>query len=250
MASSPIAIIGGSGLAALNDITAVESRVVDTPYGPPSAALKIGQIYDRPVVFLTRHGSPHTIAPHRVNYRANIWALHAMGVKQVIAVNAVGGITSAYGPEVICTPDQIIDYTYGREHSFLDGDVMPLDHVDFSRPYCDLIREALIHAGKELKVDIEPSATYGCTQGPRLETAAEIERLRRDGCDIVGMTAMPEAALARELKLAYGSLSLVVNWAAGCTDNVITMAGIEEVLSSGMQRIERLLKLAVSKLSS
>ncbi len=257
---APIAIIGGSGLAALSELDSPVEKQIATPYGPPSAALIMGKLADRSIVFLPRHGNPHIIPPHLVNYRANLWALKSLGVEKIIAVNAVGGITTPCGPEVVCIPKQIIDYSYGREHTFFDGQGLleweklftqqppVLDHVDFTDPYCAEIRYLLINTADALKVPYYSTGVYASTQGPRLESAAEIARLQRDGCDIVGMTGMPEASLARELKISYACLSLVVNWAAGCSDDIITMESINRILAQGMQHIVRILQEVVPKL--
>ena len=172
----------------------------------------------RRLAFLARHGEDHTLAPHRVNYRANIWALRHLGARRLIGVNAVGGIRNDMGPRALVVPDQIIDYTNGRLTSFCDVEGSKVEHIDFTEPYSANLRTALIAAATHAGVAVVADGCYGATQGPRLETKAEIERMRRDGCDLVGMTGMPEAALARELQLDYACLALVANWAAGCGD--------------------------------
>jgi len=238
-----IAIIGGTGLTALEGLALTESVEVNTPYGRPSAAIEKGELNQSLVYFLARHGKQHSLTPHSVNYRANIWALQSLGVTHVIGVNAVGGIHSNMGPEVIVIPDQIIDYTWGRESSFSsEGNVI---HADFTYPYSMSFRQTLITAAKKAGVAVIEGGVYGATQGPRLETAAEINRLEKDGCDIVGMTAMPEAILARELKLKYANISLVVNMAAGRSEGLITMEDIQQVLDVGMVNIRKLLALAI-----
>jgi 5'-methylthioinosine phosphorylase len=191
------------------------------------------------VVFLPRHGAGHTMPPHQVNYRANLWALHHLGVSRVVGMAAVGGISLA--PETLCIPDQLIDYTCDRRHTFFDTDLNFVTHIDFTEPYCSELRQALLDAGERSGIELAPSGTYGATQGPRLETAAEIRRLERDGCDMVGMTGMPEAALARELGICYACCAVVVNWAAGKETGPITMAAIERHLRSGMATARRLL---------
>lgn len=210
-----LAIIGGSGLAKLPVLEVTHRQVVRTPYGDPSCALTFGRIGEQNVVFIARHGHGHSLAPHEINYRANIWALHNQGVKGILSIGSVGGIRADMGPGTLVVPDNIIDYSWGRKHTFFDGPERPVVHVDFSNPYDDGLRSKLIDA---VKVSGKPAVNlgiYACTQGPRLETAAEILRLERDGADIVGMTGMPEACLARELNLPYAHLCLVVNWAAG-----------------------------------
>lgn len=245
---SLIAIIGGSGLTSLPGLTITDQRVHRTPYGEPSGLLTFGNYAGHELVFLPRHGNPHTIPPHRVNYRANIWALHNNNIRKVIAINAVGGITSEMYPGRLVIPDQIIDYTWGRGHTFFEDGLAEVIHIDFTEPYNQTLRELLIHAGDEAQLEVYAAGTYAATQGPRLETAAEIDRLARDGCDIVGMTGMPEAALARELGMDYASCCVVANWAAGRSGETITMEGISRVLRSGMDKVMQLLETAIPEL--
>lgn len=236
-----LAIIGGSGLPTLAGLEITKEKTCDTPYGKPSAKLVFGNYADREIIFLARHGNPHVIPPHMVNYRANIWALKDNGVENVLGINAVGGITSEMYPERIIIPDQIIDYTWSRRHTFYEEGMDHVTHIDFTRPYSKILRQIIINAAEEAKSDIFAGGTYGATQGPRLESAAEITRMQQDGCDIVGMTGMPEASLAKELSLEYASISLVVNWAAGKGEKIITMEIIETHLKSGMDQIMILL---------
>jgi 5'-methylthioadenosine phosphorylase len=210
-----LGIIGGSGLSALDNLKIVRHEPVRTPYGDPSSALAFGTIRGRAAVFLPRHGERHAIPPHAVNYRANLWALHAVGAKNVMAVASVGGIKAHLRPGSLVVPHQILDYTHGREATFVTGPDGRLLHVDFTAPYCGELRERILAAAVKAGHRAVDGATYAATQGPRLETAAEIDRLERDGADIVGMTGMPEAALARELELCYAALAIVVNPAAG-----------------------------------
>jgi len=211
-----LAIIGGSGLTRLSTLSIAHREVVRTPYGEPSSALNFGQIAGRDVVFLARHGHGHTIPPHRVNYRANVRALYDLSARRIIGVNAVGGIRVDMGPRALAVPDQIIDYTHGRFDSFCDAEGVKVEHVDFTEPYSADLRIALLAAARRAGIAAVAGGCYGATQGPRLETRAEIARMRRDGCDLVGMTGMPEAALARELGIDFACLALVANWAAGC----------------------------------
>ncbi|MBN8726104.1 MAG: S-methyl-5'-thioinosine phosphorylase [Xanthomonadales bacterium] len=211
-----VALVGGTGLYHFPGLEAVERHAVDTPYGPPSDALVIGQLGERRIAFLARHGESHTIPPHRVNYRANIWALHHLGARRVIGINAVGGIRADMGPRALVLPDQIIDYTHDRLTSYCDVAGAEVRHIDFSEPYSARLRAELMGAAAAAGIPLLDGGCYGATQGPRLETRAEIARLRRDGCDLVGMTGMPEAALARELELDYACIAVVANWAAGC----------------------------------
>ncbi|WP_166265306.1 S-methyl-5'-thioinosine phosphorylase [Marinobacter caseinilyticus] len=245
-----VGIIGGTGLTALNGLESTGERIVETPWGEPSAPLVFGQLGDQPVVFLARHGHPHRIPPHQVNYRANLWALNHVGAKVIVGVNAVGGIHGDMGPAHIVIPDQIIDYTWGRGHTFWEGDLDAVTHIDFSFPYTESARRILIESAQALALSHSDFGVYGATQGPRLETAAEVARLERDGCDIVGMTGMPEAALAAELQLDYVCLGLVVNWAAGKSDHIITMAEIEAAIDQGMAGVKAMLERSVSFLGA
>ena len=241
-----LAIIGGTGLTQLSDLKILKRNKLSTPYGSPSADFITGELNQTEVIFLARHGCPHTIAPHKINYRANIWGLKQLGVEQIVAVAAVGGITEEMAPAHIAIPDQIIDYSYDRKHTFFEGESSPVTHIDFTYPYCQKLRSALISAAAKANINITPIGTYGCTQGPRLETTAEIKRMERDGCDVVGMTGMPEAALAKELSMDYAAISVIANWAAGKTEGEITMVEIEQHLHVGMENIAQLLKTYIT----
>ncbi|MPQ66324.1 MULTISPECIES: S-methyl-5'-thioinosine phosphorylase [unclassified Pseudomonas] len=232
------AIIGGTGLTQLEGLSIRQSLTLDTPYGAPSADIQIGEYAGRELLFLARHGHPHRFAPHQVNYRANLWALKQAGAEAILAVNAVGGIHAAMGTGHFCVPHQLIDYTSGRQHTYFADDLEQVTHIDFSYPYSEGLRAQLIAALAAEGCAYSSHGVYACTQGPRLETVAEIARLERDGCDIVGMTGMPEAALARELELDYACLALVVNPAAGKSTAVITMAEIEQALHDGMGQVK------------
>lgn len=241
-----LAIIGGTGLTQLQGLKILRQEAVTTPYGAPSSTITVGHIGTREILFLPRHGSHHTLPPHKINYRANIWALKQLEVSDIIAVTAVGGITPEMQPEAICIPDQIIDYTWGRSSSFFEDELNAVTHIDFTYPYHQPLREQIIAAAQRMHIATTPSGTYGCTQGPRLETSAEIKRLERDGCDVVGMTGMPEAALARELEINYANCSVVVNWAAGKSDGLIIMAEIEKNLQCSMDKVARILQSLIS----
>jgi 5'-methylthioinosine phosphorylase len=243
MSASPdLAVIGGTGLYRLPGFDVVEHHDVATPWGEPSAPVVIAAAGTARIAFLARHGEEHSIAPHRVNYRANLWALHALGVRRVVAVNAVGGIRHDMAPRAIALPDQIIDYTWGRASSYGDADGAEVRHIDFSEPYHAGLRTAVRAAAQRAGVALVDGGCYGATQGPRLETRAEIARMRRDGCDLVGMTGMPEAALARELELEYACLALVANWAAGCDDAVqISLPEIFANLEAATARVPGIL---------
>ncbi|MCP3907906.1 MAG: S-methyl-5'-thioinosine phosphorylase [Oceanicoccus sp.] len=241
-----LAIIGGTGLNEFSQGEEVGER--HNHYGYTSAAIIQSEIEGHQVCFLARHGNPHSIAPHQINYRANLWALKQLGVSQILAVNAVGGITPSMAAGALVCPDQLIDYTYDRQHTLYDGADDKLEHIDFSYPFSQRLRTALSNAAAHCSLPLLDKAVYGVTQGPRLETAAEINRMDRDGCDIVGMTAMPEAALARELELDYASLCLVVNPAAGRSDTLITMDDIHRVVDTGMVKVRALLTAAPAEL--
>lgn len=246
-----LAIIGGSGLCTPGQDFSVDDRAnPSSPFGDPSSEILCGAWQGNRLAFLARHGTGHEIPPHRVNYRANIWGLKQLGVTRIIAVNAVGGISERMAPRALVLPDQIIDYTSGREHSFYDGRESKLEHVDFTWPFSASLRELLARVGERLGQDLVDTATYGCTNGPRFETAAEIRRLRNDGCDIVGMTAMPEAILAREVEIEYASIALVVNWAAGVEEGLVGMAQIMQNLEQGMQQVKPLLIAAAAELGA
>jgi len=237
-----LAIIGGSGLSELDGLQqSQEVSCSTTPYGVPSAAIVRGRYSGREVLFLARHGRPHRIPPHQINYRANLWALQQAGAEAVIAVNAVGGISATMGTGHFCVPDQLIDYSWGRVQTFFEGDLQQVTHIDFTEPYAADLRAELLHALQAEGCDFSAAGVYACTQGPRLETAAEILRLERDGCDIVGMTGMPEAALARELGLPYACLALVVNPAAGKAAGPISLADMEVVMHDGMTTARKVL---------
>lgn len=236
------AIIGGSGLTQIESINIIDQKHIQTPYGSPSSACTIGELSGQKIIFLARHGDPHTIAPHKINYRANLWALKEAGAEQIIAVAAVGGISPEMFPARIAIPEQIIDYSYGREHTYFASDSSPVDHIDFTYPYNQNLRQQLIHSAESLNINIQAKGVYGSTQGPRLETAAEITRMQRDGCDLVGMTGMPEAALARELEIPYACCAVIANWAAGKSEGEITMPEILKNLEQGMHNTEQLLQ--------
>jgi 5'-methylthioinosine phosphorylase len=235
------AIIGGTGLTQLEGLSMKALLHPDTPYGAPSAGIVHGSYAGHDVLFLARHGHPHRIPPHQVNYRANLWALKHAGAQAVIAVNAVGGIHPAMGSGHLVVPHQLIDYTHGRIGTYFEGDLDHVTHIDFSHPYDEGLRGKLLAALNACDYPHSDFGVYGCTQGPRLETVAEITRLERDGCDLVGMTGMPEAALARELGLPYACLSLVVNPAAGKSEGIITMVEIEAALDEGIGKVRNVL---------
>jgi 5'-deoxy-5'-methylthioadenosine phosphorylase len=249
--SDVYAVIGGSGLYALDEnFRAESSKKIKTPYGDISSDLIVGEFNGCRTIFLTRHGASHHIPPHKINYRANLWALNAMEVSHIIAINAVGGID--HGPRSLVLPDQIIDYTSGRCHTFsdaaeLDGEKPEVNHIDFSFPYSQPLRENIIRASRAQGIDLNTSGTYGCTNGPRLETIAEIRKMQNDGCNIIGMTGMPEAALARELEIEYASIALVVNWCAGIESSILDMDTIRQELKLGMTSVIQLIRATMEQ---
>jgi 5'-methylthioinosine phosphorylase len=238
-----LGIIGGSGTTGLAALEDSRREVIRTPYGEPSGALTFGRLHGREVAFLARHGYGHTIAPHAVNYRANIWALASQGVRAIVSIASVGGIRADLGPGVLAVPTQIIDYTHGRCATFFDGHDGVVRHIDFTEPYTAWLRAALLHAGRQAGESMIDGGVYAVMQGPRLETAAEIDRLERDGADMVGMTGMPEAALAREASLSYAALGVVANWAAGraSSRSAIALTDIGAVLDAAMLRVAKVL---------
>jgi len=238
---SELAIIGGTGLTELEGLEITRRQMLQTPYGETSSPIIHGRYCGKSVIFLARHGARHSIPPHKVNYRANIWCLKELGVKTVIVVAAVGGIHPDMQPIDLVIPHQLIDYTWSREHTFFAEDLSHVTHIDFSHPYCESLRSQLLAAAQQVDFKVHSEGVYGATQGPRLETAAEINRMEGDGCDIVGMTGMPEAALARELELCYATCAVVVNPAAGRGAGPITMDEIEKNLRGGIRQVRQLL---------
>lgn len=241
-----LAIIGGTGLDQLDSLEIIKKETVDTVWGAPSSQLTFGLWKGIELVFLARHGAEHTIAPHKINYRANIQALKDVGVEQIISVAAVGGIRADMGPGQLIVPDQIIDYSHSRITTFSEeGDVV---HIDFTEPYTASLREELLASAQEACLSVVADGTYACTQGPRLETAGEVRKLKNDGCDLIGMTAMPEAALAREAGLNYAACAVVANWGAGLVEGEISMAEIEKNLELGMVNLKKLLSVFLDRI--
>ena len=239
-----LAIIGGSGLTQLSSLEVGRRKVVRTPYGDPSGALTFGRIGNCDVVFLARHGYGHTIVPHEVNYRANVWALRQEGVDSIVSVASVGGIRNDIWPGTLVLPHQIIDYTWGRASTFFEGPGQPVNHIDFTEPYSRALRERILRAAGAIGERLMDGGVYAATQGPRLETAAEITRMERDGADLVGMTGMPEAALARELGLEYAAIAVVANYAAGRGDSerAIALDKIQVILDEALGRVRKIIQ--------
>jgi 5'-methylthioinosine phosphorylase len=244
MDSIELAVIGGTGVYALADLGDVQSHMPQTRYGLASSAIRIGTLAGKRVAFLARHGEGHSVPPHRINYRANLAALQMLGATRVLALNTVGGITAACSPRALVCPDQLIDYTWGRVSTICEEDGSDVLHVDFGDPYTVTLRAQVLDAARGAGVAVVDGGCYGATQGPRLETRAEIARMRRDGCDLVGMTGMPEASLARELGLDYACLGIVANWAAGAgpdPDEVITFDDVLANVAAATAGVSRVL---------
>lgn len=246
---SSVAVIGGTGMNRWPGLEVRARIAAETPFGPPSAPLLQGRIHGVDVIFLARHGEGHKIPPHAINYRANLRALKDAGVTDIVAIAAVGGIAKNLPPAGVAVPVDLVDYTWGREHTYSDGAHAPLQHVDFSTPYAPRVRATLLKAARQAKVKVVDGGILGVTQGPRLETPAEIRRLKRDGCTMVGMTSMPEAALAAELGMRYASLAVSVNWAAGLGTGDIH-GEIEKYVEQGMAKVRAILARALPALAA
>lgn len=242
-----LAIIGGTGMTQLSNLEITHRQVMRTPYGEPSGALTFGLIKQHEVMFIARHGYGHTLPPHLVNYRANMWALRDQGAKRVVSVASVGGIRADLLPGMLAVPEQIIDYTHGRANTFFDARDQKITHIDFTQPYCPQLRSQILQAAQQAGEKFIDGGVYAASQGPRLETAAEINRYERDGADMVGMTGMPEAALAKELGLSYAAIAVVVNYAAGRGDSRqgINLDKISAVAQPALVRARRVIERLV-----
>jgi len=243
-----LAIIGGRGLTQLANLKITHRQVMRTPYGEPSGAFLFGMLDQREVIFLARHGYGYTIPPNLVNYRANLWALREQGATNIVSVSTVGGIRADLKPSTIIVPDQIIDYTYGRESTFFEGRDKPYGNIDFTLPYSVKLRNRILNSAQNAQQQCVDGGVYAATQGPRLDSIAEINRYERDGADMVGMTGMPETALAKELELDYATIAAVVNFAAGRGDSVagINMENVNVTASAAMVRVRSILECLVS----
>jgi 5'-methylthioadenosine phosphorylase len=237
-----IGIIGGSGFYEIEGVVIKGIKSVSTPFGAPSDHYRTGEISGREVVFLPRHGSKHTIPPHRINYRANVWGFKELGVERILSIGASGGISHEVAPGTIVVPDQIIDMTAGRDGTFFEGEG-GVFHIDLTEPYCTELRDAIFASGEKTGIELKKSGTYICTNGPRLETRAEIKFFSQIGADIVGMTAMPEASLAREAGICYAGISVVTNYAAGLKERKLTASEVIAVMSNTEECLKILLKL-------
>jgi 5'-methylthioadenosine phosphorylase len=243
-----IAIIGGRGLTQLQNFKLMHQQVMRTPYGEPSGAFMFGTLNGHEVIFLARHGYGHTIPPHLVNYRANLWVLREQGVRDVVSVATVGGIRADLKPGMIVVPDQIIDYTHGRNATYFDGRDKPYSNADFTLPYSAELREHVLTCAKLTGNPCMDGGVYAATQGPRLDSIAEVNRYQRDGADMVGMTGMPETALAKELGLNYATIAVVANYAAGRGDSLtsINMESVNATATAAMVRVRGIIECIVS----
>ncbi len=241
-----LGIIGGTGVTELAGLEISERLEPETPWGAPSGTIVSGCFERVRMYFLPRHGEGAAVPPHLINYRANLWALRQLGASEIVAINAVGGISAGMRPGRLVIPDQLIDYTWGRAHTVDDGTTGALQHIDFTQPYDPELRAAVLETAAAEGIAHAPGGVYAATQGPRLETAAEVRRLARDGCDVVGMTGMPEAAIARELGLAYASVCMVVNLAPGLSDAPLTPAAMRATLASEAATVLHLIKALVT----
>ncbi len=242
-----LALVGGTGLTELHDHT--ETLAIDTPYGKPSADIRVVATEPLRLLFLPRHGNPHRFPPHRVNYRANLWALREAGANAVLSVYAVGGMGDAWSPGALVAADQLIDYTWGREHTYSDSEHQDLVHVDFTQPYEGPLRRKLLAAAADAAVPLVDGGCIGVFQGPRLESAAEIRRARQDGCQMAGMTALPEASLARELGLDHAGLAVISNLGAGISGQPLSEDDIAETLREPMQQVRALVAALIQRLA-
>ncbi len=242
-----LAIIGGHGLTELANLEITHRQVMRTPYGEPSGAFLFGTLNQHEVIFLARHGYGHTIPPHLVNYRANLWALREQGVSDVVSIATVGGIRADLTPGTIVVPDQIIDYTHGRDATFYDTRDAIYTNANFTLPYCPKLREHILRNARVAQQLCLDGGVYAATQGPRLDSIAEINRYERDGADMVGMTGMPETTLAMELELHYAIIAVVSNYAAGRGDNKqsINMEQVTITASAAMERVRSILECVV-----
>ncbi|HWR58261.1 MAG TPA: S-methyl-5'-thioadenosine phosphorylase [Thermodesulfovibrionales bacterium] len=231
-------IVAGSGFYDFGGVAVTRVKKIETPYGAPSDEYKVCESEGVSFVFLPRHGALHRIAPHMINYRANMWGFKEMGVERIISINAVGGISRGIKPGELVVPDQIIDKTHGRKATFYDRD--EIIHIDFTMPYCGEMREAILQAGEKTGTGLKATGTYICVNGPRLESKAEIDNFSAMGADIIGMTAMPEACLARELELCYAIIAVVTNYAAGISERRLTVTEVVDMMKVSEGQIRTL----------
>lgn len=242
---SKIGLIGGSGLYDIQGFVLKQKKSITTPFGKPSDQYLIGKIGKTDIVFLPRHGKKHNIPPHMINYRANIWGFRKLGVDRIISISAVGGIRKGLRPGDIVVLDQTMDMTRNRKSTFYDGKGGVV-HIDFTEPYCPELRRIILKAGKDAGVPVKNGGNYVAVEGPRLETASEIKSFKLLGGDVVGMTGMPEASLAREVAICYTGISVVANYAAGISKTKLTVPEVMKVMHASTETLKRLLKKTFS----
>jgi len=244
--SAEIAIIDGSGLYSIAEFEKARTTVVKTPYGE-SPELILGRLQGREVVFLPRHGKGHRIPPHLVNFRANLWALHKLGVKRVFATSSCGSANPQMRPGELAVLSQFIDFTKCRPQTFYEGGKDGVVHVEVTEPYCPELREILIKTARKLNLKVHPRAVYACTEGPRFETAAEVKALRMLGSDLVGMTNVPECVLARELEICYAPLGIITNFAAGISKKKLTYTEVVKIIEGSIGHVQKLILEAIGR---
>ncbi|KXB05469.1 5'-methylthioadenosine phosphorylase [candidate division MSBL1 archaeon SCGC-AAA382A03] len=234
-----IGIIGGSGVYSVDFIKNTEKRIVETSYGK-SPEIVTGEVEGRKIAFMPRHGEGHSTPPHKINFRANLWALKELGVDRILATTAVGSLNPSVGPGEFVLLDQFIDFTKNRDYTFYEGDERGVVHIDVTNPYCCELRDVLYRKARELEFPVHFSGTYACTEGPRFETAAEIQMLNQLGADVVGMTNVPECVLARELEICYSTISIITNYAAGISENKLTHDEVSEIMDENINKVKKL----------
>ena len=242
---SKIGLIGGSGLYDIKGFVLKQKKSITTPFGKPSDQYLIGKIGKTDIVFLPRHGKKHNIPPHMINYRANIWGFKKLGVERILSICAVGGIKKGLKTGDIVILDQIMDMTKNRKSTFYNGKGRVV-HIDFTEPYCPELRRIILKAGKQARVSLKNGGNYVAVEGPRLETASEIKSFKLLGGDVVGMTGMPEASLAREMEICYSGISVVANYAAGISKTKLTVPEVMEAMYASTEKIKSLLKKTFS----
>ncbi|NLW45064.1 MAG: S-methyl-5'-thioadenosine phosphorylase [Syntrophomonadaceae bacterium] len=241
-----IAVIGGTGVYDPDMLEDVREEAISTDYG--EVKLTRGSYKGRPVAFMPRHGGDHSVPPHRINYRANIAALHRLGTKRIIATAAVGSLNPEFKPGSIVIVDQFIDFTKSRISTFYEGDERGVIHTDVTEPYCPELRKVLYEVASSMGTDVFDRGTYVCTEGPRFETAAEIRMYKILGGDVVGMTSVPEAVLARELGICYATVAMVTNFAAGISPNKLTHEEVVSFMQSNIARLRKVITMAIERI--
>ncbi|EAX46562.1 methylthioadenosine phosphorylase [Thermosinus carboxydivorans Nor1] len=239
-----LAIIGGTGVYDPRILENVREEEILTPYG--AVRYKVGEYAGRAIAFIPRHGSKHSIPPHLINYRANIWAMKKIGVQAILATTAVGSLNTDMKPGDFVLINQFLDFTKNRVHTFYEGGERGVVHVDVTEPYCPALRQKLEKAAKKIGIAIHTKGTYVCTEGPRFETPAEIAMFAKLGGDVVGMTNVPEVVLAREAEMCYATVSMVTNYAAGISAQPLTHGEVLDTMKANTENIKRLIMETIS----